>query len=389
MPKKQEKRGEIDKEAVISLTKKFVKINTSNPPGNEWRLAELIAGLLRQIGFKVELVEFASGRPNVVASLGSGKKTLILSGHMDTVPVGSGWKYDPFSGTVKDGKIFGRGATDMKGALVSMIEAVASLRREGWKPNGCLKLIFTVNEEMGDNEEIGMRALLKKMKGNKDSLVIIGDTTNFDIVVTEKGILWLELVSYGKEAHASMPWTGVNALENLIKVLYHIQNLKIEGNNKLLGKSTIAVTMLNAGIKTNVIPEVARAHLDIRLIPEEKREAVIDMIREIINRLSEEDRNINVKVNELLYYPPVEPKFEGDVAQKLKEIIEGTLKRKVSIVGEHGATGAGYFIKAGFPTIVFGPGKPENCHIKDEYVEISDLLNAAKIYREFILSYLS
>ncbi|MEM5772485.1 MAG: M20/M25/M40 family metallo-hydrolase, partial [Candidatus Aenigmatarchaeota archaeon] len=222
----------------------------------------------------------------------------------------------------------------------------------------------------------------------KNSLVIIGDVTNFDLVVSEKGILWLELISYGKEAHASMPWTGVNALEKLNKVLYHIQNMKIEGKNELLGNSTISITIFNSGIKTNVIPGIAKAQLDIRLIPEEKKEAIIDLIREIINRLSEEDKNMKIEIKELLYYPPVKPSYDEKTIKIIQESIRSVLNKEPKIVGEHGATGAGYFISNGFPCIVFGPGKPENCHIKDEYIEIKDLVNAAKIYKEIIRNFL-
>lgn len=378
----------IDKNAIVSLTKKFVSINTSNPPGKEERLANVLERLFRQLGFKTQRIELIPGRANIIATLGEGKKTLIFIAHMDTVPAGEGWKNNPFSGIVIGNKIYGRGATDMKGCIASMVEAVASLRREGWKPKGTLKFAFCVNEEMGDAEKIGMQAIIPRIGSPKDSLVVMGDTSDFKITVAEKGVLWLELICYGREAHASMPWTAINALEKLNKVIYHLNQEKIEGEHKLLGKSTISTTVMNAGIKTNIIPGIAKAQLDIRIIPGKKKEEVIDIIKRVINRLKKEDRDINVEIKEIMYYPPVESRAAPSTIDMLKNIISSYGKEPV-VIGEHGATGAGFFVHAGFPTIVFGPGKPENCHIKDEYIEIDDLIKATQIYREFIKKYLS
>lgn len=375
----------IDKKYLVRLAQKLVQADSSNPPGKEKAVVDILAKELKDF-CKIKYIEVAKDRPNLLATFGSGDKKLILNGHTDTVPAGPGWKFPPFSAKIINGKLYGRGATDMKGTLAAIVAALKALKQSKWKPKGQLIFLACCNEEMGDGEEIGMRYMAKKIKGD---LVLLTDATDFNITSAEKGALWLEFISKGKEAHGATPWKGVNAVEKLAKFVSELNKIFLPGAHHLLGKSTISVNMISGGMKTNVIPAICKARVDIRIVPKEKKEDAIKALQGLIDQLKREDKDLNIKIKELLYLAPIEIDTAKPYVGTFVSCTQKVLGKTVQFVGEHGATGAGVFIKAGNPTLVFGPGKPELCHVKDEYIEIEDLVKAANIYAEFAKAFLS
>jgi len=380
----------MDRDKLVGLAQDLIKVRSTNPPGNEKEVADILKKRLEAIGMKVEYFEEAYGRPNILATWDGGEgKTVVLQGHMDTVPAKKDyWKHDPFSGVVEDGKIYGRGATDMKGPLASMVNAIESLKEEGFEPKGKIMFLGCVNEETGDSDEIGMRLMAPKMKERFDNgLMIIGDVSNLDVVTAEKGALWLEFISKGKEAHGSTPWEGVNAIEKLGKFLVDLNNAKLPIKHVMLGESTISINTIFGGMKTNVVPGEARASVDIRLVPGQDKEEVLGIIRNLIKNLQEEDPEVDIEFTEEVYEPAVEIDQKQDFIPILLECIKAR-GRAGKLKAEHGATGSGNFIREGIPTVVFGPGNPDQAHITDEFVEIKDLEDASLIYQDFIKKYL-
>jgi succinyl-diaminopimelate desuccinylase len=380
------------KAGLVKLAQQLIRVNTSNPPGNEKAAADILVKRLRALGLEVKIFEATRGRPNVLGIWkGRGNKTLILHGHLDTVPAGEGWRFDPFSGRVEAGKIYGRGATDMKGCLAAMISAISMLRRERWQPAGTLMFLACANEEMGDPEEIGLKYVAPRLAKlvTKPALSVLGDATDFEISIAEKGVLWLELVSKGKEAHGSMPWLGVNAVEKLAKVIPELRKLLLPIQHPLLGGSTISVNTISGGFKTNVIPDRARAAIDIRLVPGEDPKKVKALIAKLLARMKGDDPKINIEIKKLLYIAPVEIDMAQLGVAELVEAVRSVIHRKAKFRGSHGATGAGFLIKAGIPAIMCGPGKPELAHAKNEHIKIDDLVKAARIYAAFAKSFLA
>ncbi|MEM5804829.1 MAG: M20 family metallopeptidase [Candidatus Aenigmatarchaeota archaeon] len=375
-----------DSGRITELAKKLISIDSSNPPGNEKPVADALAEEFRRLGLEVRFLEAAHERPNVMAIWrgGSGKK-LIFHGHMDTIPVGEGWKHDPFAGDVEDGKIYGRGAADMKGSLAALVCAIEDLKKEKWEPKGELMILACCNEEMGDREEIGMKFVADKITGD---LIVMADTTNFNIVTAEKGPLWLEFIARGKQAHGSMPWLGINAIEMLGKFLMELKKLEFTVHHPLLGKSTLSINTITGGVKTNAVPGVARATVDIRLVPGESKDGVKARINGIINGMKAKDKNLDIEMKEIMYFEPVETSPDQPFVSQLKEVNEKVTGRKVQVAGEHGTTGSVVFIRNGIPAIVCGPGKPEVAHTKDEYIDVDDLVKACEMYKEFAKKFL-
>ncbi|MEM7824218.1 MAG: M20 family metallopeptidase [Candidatus Aenigmatarchaeota archaeon] len=384
----------LDKDSLVKLAQQLIQANTSNPPGNEKTVADILVSRLRAAGLEIKIFEAAAGRPNVLAIWRGKSKgnTLLINGHMDTVPPGprESWKFDPFSGKIINGQIYGRGSTDMKGALAAMVIAVETLKKDGWEPKGTLALLFCSNEEMGDLEKIGMRFVAPKLTKElgKIDCMLIGDVTGLDIVVAEKGALWLEFTAHGKEAHGSMPWLGINAIEKLGQFLIELRKMPLPASHPMLGKSTISINTFSGGYKTNVVPALAKATVDIRLVPGEDKEKVKAAISNLIKIMQANDPDMNIEMKEVMYASSSETDKDEPFVKQLAETVKIVTGRQPEVKGEHGSTGASIFKAQGIPAVVCGPGKDSACHVSDESIAIQDIVAAADVYVQFAKRFL-
>jgi succinyl-diaminopimelate desuccinylase len=378
--------------SAIELAQELIRLNTGNPPGNESRVADILEKRLKAAGFPVERVELAAGRANLIVKWDGGPgKTLVLIGHMDTIPAGQGWKHDPFGAIIENGKLYGRGAADMKGSLASIVVALEQLKKSGWKPKGKLIFVAAANEEMGDTEDIGMGAMATKLKeiAGKDGILVFGDTSDFTITIAEKGVLWLEVLSHGKEAHGSTPWKGINAIEKLGKFLIALNNMEFTTNHPLLGKSTISINTISGGYKTNAVPELAKASVDVRLVPGDEKEKIMARIRALAEEMKKKDNDMNIEIKETVFMEPVETPASQPIVSILKQAVKEATGKEADVRGEHGATGASMFKKrTGMFTVACGPGKMEQAHTKNECIDTKDIENGVKLFELLAKKYL-
>src|SRR5262249_42822370 len=225
--------AEVDRAAdeIVQLTADLVRIPTVNPPGEAYEAcARLIHDRLAQCAFDVELLP-AEGRPqhtsihpriNVVGSRGSGRPVLHLNGHFDVVPAGDGWTVDPFAGIVREGRIIGRGACDMKAGLAAAIFAAEALRRAG-AARGTIEISGTVDEESGGFAGVAWLAERGRIAKAHTDYVIIPEPLDVDrICIGHRGVYWFELTTHGRIAHGSMPFLGSSAIEAMSRVIESI-----------------------------------------------------------------------------------------------------------------------------------------------------------------------
>jgi len=384
-----------DRNSIVKLVQQLVQKNTSNPPGNEKAVADVLIERLKAAGLEIKIFEAGAGRPNVLA-IWRGKtkgKILLLNGHMDTVPPGprENWKFDPFSGRLADGQICGRGSADMKGALAAMVGAVEALKKERWEPKGTLAMLFVSNEEMGDLEKIGMRLVAPKLEKElgKIDCMLIGDVTELNVVIAEKGALWLEFIAKGKEAHGSMPWLGINAIEKLGKFLMELRSMPLPASHPLLGKSTISINTISGGYKTNIVPATAKSTVDIRLVPGEDKEHVKAAIQNLIKMMRAADSDMNIEMKEVIYVTSVETDADEPFVQQLVKVVREVTGKQPEVRGEHGSTGAAIFRAEGIATVACGPGKDSACHVVDETIAVDDIVAATDIYAKFAKRFLA
>jgi len=357
----------------IELTQELVRINSENPPGNEREISKYIKDFLDDLKISTELIEFEKNRFDVVAFIGS-EKGLMFNGHMDTVPAGENWKYDPFEGKVIDGKIYGRGSSDMKGGLASILSAVKNLSKENFKR----KLLLTF---VADEESLAKGSIFL-IKNRRDALKdikygIMVECTNLNARIAQKGIIKIKVKFKGKAAHGSKPELGDNAIYKAADFIQEVRKL-IEQlkkrRNILLGSGTVNVGVIKGGTKVNVVPDFCDVEIDRRIIPGETPKIAIDQLRKILKRLKLK-AGIEVSKSRL----PMQLNKNLELITILQSIT------KTKFVGESGYTEAELFYRdAGIPCFSFGPGISNQAHVANEYILIKNLQRATKIYEELI-----
>jgi len=377
---------DIDGKELIDLLRGLIRI--PSPSGEEQEIAEYIANKMENIGLSVELIG-----GNVVGRTPSikGAPTIVLNGHMDTVPIGnrSAWTVDPLGAEVRNGRIFGRGAADMKGGLASIIMAVEALQRSGISVKGNIMVTAVALEEV-PMKLIGRRGVVELLDRNviKGEAVIIGEPTGLRVSIGHRSKAEIVVVTYGKSAHASMPEMGVNAIEKMTKIVSMLKKLEF-GYHEALGSGTINIGVIEGGIKSNVVPDVCKLKIDRRLTIGETPEKATEEIKEVVRRLAEGDRDLNAEVSCTYGWLPTLISEKEPIVQaliKASEIVMG--KRLPAVVSRFHSDGGFIHHMTGLPIVLFGPGNESQAHTVDEYVEIAQVMNAAKIYAVAIASFI-
>lgn len=213
----------IDRDDAVSFLQALVRAESINPPGNEQAVAEKIAERLAATGFSPEMDEIREGRPNLMVGIGGESaheqtpRVLVYSGHFDTVPLGNAsWEHDPFGGDLIRDKLYGRGATDMKGGVAAMVLALEYLQRSGVRLAGELRFVGTVGEEV---DGLGAREVVKRGQIDDATALVVGEPSANGAFVAHKGTLWVEVSVSGRTAHGSMPECGVNAIDTMRRFL--------------------------------------------------------------------------------------------------------------------------------------------------------------------------
>ncbi|EAC9870783.1 ArgE/DapE family deacylase [Listeria monocytogenes] len=379
----------MERERKIQILKDIVNIDSTN--GHEEQVANYLQKLFAEYGIESEKVQYDVDRASLVSEIGSNDgKVLAFSGHMDVVDAGdvSKWKFPPFEAAEHEGKIYGRGATDMKSGLAAMVIAMIELHEEKQKLNGKIKLLATVGEEVG---ELGAEQLTQK--GYADDLdgLIIGEPSGHRIVYAHKGSINYTVKSTGKNAHSSMPEFGVNAIDNLLLFYNEVEKFvkSIDATNEILGDFIHNVTVIDGGNQVNSIPEKAQLQGNIRSIPEMDNETVKQVLVKIINKLNKQE---NVKL-ELIFDYDKQPVFSdknSDLVHIAKSVASDIVKEEIPLLGISGTTDAAEFTKAKkeFPVIIFGPGN-ETPHQVNENVSIENYLEMVDVYKRIATEFLS
>ncbi|MBC2134097.1 ArgE/DapE family deacylase [Listeria innocua] len=378
----------MERERKIQILKDIVNIDSTN--GHEEQVANYLQKLFAEYGIESEKVQYDVDRASLVSEIGSNDgKVLAFSGHMDVVDAGdvSKWKFPPFEATEHEGKIYGRGATDMKSGLAAMVIAMIELHEEKQKLNGKIRLLATVGEEVG---ELGAEQLTQK--GYADDLdgLIIGEPSGHRIVYAHKGSINYTVISTGKNAHSSMPEFGVNAIDNLLLFYNEVEKFvkSIDATNEILGDFIHNVTVIDGGNQVNSIPEKAQLQGNIRSIPEMDNETVKQVLVNIINKLNKQE-NVNL---ELIFDYDKQPVFSdknSDLVNVAKRVASDIVKEEIPLLGISGTTDAAEFTKAkkAFPVIIFGPGN-ETPHQVNENVSVENYLEMVDVYKRIAIEFL-
>lgn len=379
---------EIKRDEVVNFLKDV--LSTPSVSGNELEVAKVFEEWLKKYNIKYDVVAARKESPNIIAYLEGEEKqpTLLFNGHMDTVPEGDldKWSVDPYGAVIKDDRIYGRGATDMKSALVAMTVAAGLLNYFEVPLKGSLKISYVSDEEPGG--EYGTLFLLKN--GYLDATYgIVGEPSHLDIVIAHKGVVRFKLITKGVAKHAAYVEEAVNAVEKMAKLIVAISNMKFDvEEHPLLGHPTIcAGSTIKGGTAINIVPDRCEATFDIRTIPGLSSDDVYRVLEETIKREKEKDPEIDVTIEKILVGEASEVKRDSAIVRFAEESVIEILNRKPKIMGCLPACDARFLNHAGIPTIcAFGPGGDDcNPHGYDEFVSISEVIDATKVYVSVIL----
>lgn len=382
----------------INLLKEIVAIPSVNPADQnsydekiygEKNLVDFIYKYFKnhKHEFIIERYNILPGRDNIILFTGksANKETILLETHMDTVDV-TNMKCAAFSPILQGDRLYGRGACDAKGQIVSMItglEMALDVTDGNLPINVCLALV--VDEE---HLHRGVDDLVRL--GIKTSCAIVGEPTDLLIASASKGSIRFKIITKGIAAHTSTPDDGENAIYLMSKIIRIIEE-KIEpevGKNKhyLCGQSSISVSLIKGGEQVNIVPDRCEIHVDRRLIPGESWEDAYKFIKDtIINGLSEEENSRVIYEKPYLIDPYFETDKDSDVVDRLSKVL-----RRYNLpsepVGLSFGCDASKITPLGIPTVVFGPGSIKQAHSKDEYITVGDLVKAAYIYRDLMMN---
>jgi succinyl-diaminopimelate desuccinylase len=383
---------------IIQFAQRLISIPTVNPPGEKYACcSRFIAETLTKIGLEVKRVhtpkkklrefDLESPRISVVGTWKGtmGKPTLHINGHYDVVPAGSGWSFDPFAAVIRDNKLFGRGATDMKGGIACVIMAVAALKRAGVRLKGNLSLSFVPDEEIGG--QTGSGHLVENGFIDAD-MALLAEPGGIDTVtVGHRGDLWVEVTTLGKAAHGSRPHQGINAIEKMASIIMALQELK-SGFDKITSKApilpaeckhpTINIGTISGGIKTNVVPDRCVITIDRRIIPEE---TVQQALMEIEHVLKQADPDVRFRVKTMLTIDPAISPATSIISKAIVKYVRKIVGREATIRVSPAFLDFHYFANGmKIPVVSYGPGVLETSHSSDEYVPIQHLVLATKVY---------
>ncbi|MBB6636389.1 M20 family metallopeptidase [Cohnella thailandensis] len=372
-------------ERTLEILADLIRFKSVNPGGTEGEAAAYIAKTMESAGCVVELQEIEPGRPNVLARLKGtgGGRTVILNTHMDVVPAGAGWSEDPFEMVVKGDRAYGRGVMDAKGPLAAMMAAVEAIAASGIELPGDVVLAAVVDEEAAS---IGARRLPEGLTGD---LAVVGEATNGQLAIAHRGSVRPVLVADGVSAHSSTPHLGVNAVMLMARALVALDDFAgktLPGRlHPLTGQSTLSVTVMRGGIKESMIPDRCEALIDRRLIPGEDEEAALREIEQVISGVPELDGR--VRIDRLVPTTGVASETAPDhpMVGLASRAIEEVYGRRPELVGLTANCDMTHFVARGIPSVIYGPGDFSVAHTADEWVPLSELEKATRVYATIAL----
>lgn len=403
---------EIDarEDEIVALTQGLIRFPTVNPPGEAYRpCAEYLGDRLKARGFQVEYVR-AEGAPgdndtypriNVVARReGAGPGACVhFNGHLDVVQTGAGWTVDPFGGLVRDGKVYGRGACDMKGGLAAAVVAAEALIDSGLEWPGAIEISGTVDEETGGYGGVAYLAERGWFSKPRVDHVIIPEPLNVDrVCIGHRGVWWAEIETLGRIAHGSMPFLGDSAIRHMSAVLEKIEHelypaLAARHSDMPVvpdgaRQSTMNINSIHGGenegfegLPAPCVADSCRMVIDRRFLIEEQLSAVKGEVKELLERVGAERPGFRYRLRDLFSVEPSMADRDGPVATATAQAIARVLGREAQIICSPGTYDQKHVDRIGRlkECIAYGPGVLELAHQPDEWVDIADMVAAAKV----------
>lgn len=359
----------------IELTRELLRFNTINPPGMERACARRLGKLLEDAEFKCTYHEFAEGRTTLVAEIGGGqtKPPICFTGHIDTVPLGAApWSRDAFAGETDGDKMFGRGASDMKSGIAAFVIAALRLAPHLRATPGLL-LVLTASEEVGCE---GAKYLADNRLLDRAGAIVVAEPSANYPFVGHKGLCWFEVETRGKTAHASMPEEGENAILKMTRCIHELEHFKFNvESHAVMGKPTLNISTLHAGLNTNSVPDSAKLTLDMRTVPGIDHVHLCHSLQTLLGKHGGQ-------VRKLVDTPPLYSEPDNEWIQSVFEVMTPFIGGRPTPRTIQFSTDGADLKRAldGAPTLIVGPGEPVMAHQTDEWCSVNRLEQSIDAY---------
>lgn len=379
----------VDAEDTLRMLGDLVRIDSVNPDlveggAGEAEIAAYVAGEMRAAGLEVETREAGSGRVSAVGRLAGGRgegPTFMLNAHMDTVGVEG--MDDPFSADVRDGRLYGRGAYDMKGGLAACLAGARALSAAGAPYAGELVVAAVADEE---HASVGTADVLTDYDADA---AVVTEPTELRVCTAHKGFVWMEVETGGRAAHGSRFDLGRDANMRMGRVLSHLERLEREVRGRephpLLGPPSLHAPLLRGGTGISTYADRCTLRVERRTVPGETREQVIGEVRAILEELSE-DPDFEASLEPLLVRNPFEVEADADVVRSVRRAAARVLGEAPERVGRSPWMDSALLADAGIETVVLGP-RGEGAHAEEEWVEIDSVVDLARILADAVARY--
>ncbi len=372
---------------VLQTLADLVRINSVNTayaggPG-EAMIGDYVMQFCRSHGIECWKQPVWPDRPNVLARLPgkNAQQRVVLEAHLDTVSV-QGMTIDPFEPRLSAGKLYGRGACDTKAGLAGMMQALVSLKQEGFTPPCEVLLAATVDEEYS------YRGVVRLCEGLQAQAAIVAEPTELKLVVATKGVLRCRIHVRGRSAHSSKPHLGINAISHMARVIAALdadQFALAKQQHPLVGGSTCNIGVISGGVQVNFVPDHCSIEIDRRLLPGERAEDALAHYRSLLHRLKGIDAEIEEPL--LLVDEALDTPLDSSVVKIASETLT-SLGMESTPLGVPFGCDASKLSRAGIPSVVFGPGSIDQAHTADEFVEVDQVEAAFEFYRHFLRNFM-
>ena len=393
------------KDELASLLGDLISAPTPDPPGESFDdFVKIPSAYMGSFGAKVRIVQApaellprdpASGeplsRPNFLAEIEGAKRAPVLhfNGHYDVVPAAGNWTSDPYKPEIREGRLYGRGAHDMKSGIAAMMVAAKGLSLEKVHLGGTLSFSFVPDEEK--DGEAGAKFLTEQKIVQADYCIVGESSGSVNFYNGHRGCLWLEITTHGKPAHGSQPWLGINAFDKMVSLAHEINSrIKpklIQGEDTSIDRtaaSTIGTVTLGGAVFTgnapNTVPARCTMTVDRRLAPGEEVQKSFDDFLTIVESLRKKDPKFAADIQVLSQYEPCFTSVDSPLVEALKESLKYTTGKAPGISVMMAGCDMRYFHRQGIPTVIYGPGDNFSSHQADESVGIDALVRGSQVY---------
>ena len=371
-------------ETLHGLLAELIALPSTTPPGDTQAICAAAARHFEAAGCAVSMPMRTPPIANLVARLGVGEPSIVFNAHIDTVGTGDrvAWRTDPFTATMEDGRIYGLGANNCKGSAAVHLWLAAEAARRGGPARGSLVFVLA-----GDEERLGLEgtAFLRAEGLIEPDVLVLGAPTENQLIIEERGVLWLEIETTGKAAHGGDPAAGDNAILRMIRLLERLRaelGLSLAARKSSEKISTMNVGTIHAGENPNVVPDRCTARIDRRLLPDERVEAAVAEMEAVLAGAGEPAGSYAVR--RLAGTDGFSAPLDGPHVSALAAAIEERQGHPPAVLNALAVSDGRFFARNGIEIVNFGPGDGTTSHAANEFVPLAEMVDAALILRAFV-----